>query len=127
MSEFAPSRPNGVELSSPNVDAAKGLRGRRFDADQLRISRFSLKSTRNLECVSVIIQSEDHLLAFATACIAEAGWRITRQRKLTEELEARGRSTENAERTLALMVTLLAAMRETQAPMRGLTSQGSIH
>ena len=66
----------------------------------------------------MITHWEDHQLVLATACIADARWRIARQRQLTEELEARGHATEGAERTLALMVTLLATMRETQATMR---------
>jgi hypothetical protein len=70
---------------------------------------------------------EAHHLALERSRVADAGSWIVRQKQLLDELEACGRSTEDAEKTLALMVTLLGCMQETEATIRWLLSRSSIH
>ena len=69
---------------------------------------------------------EAHHLALEPSRIGDAGSLIVRQKQLVDELEAGGRATEDAERTLALMVTILGCMQETEATIR-LLSRRSIH
>ena len=61
---------------------------------------------------------EAHHLALEPSRIGDAGSLIVRQKQLVDELEAGGRATEDAERTLALMVTILGCMQETEATLR---------
>jgi hypothetical protein len=73
---------------------------------------------------------ETRQLALAFARIADAGQWIGRQQQLIEELEeleAAGRSTEAAEKILAVMVTILTSMRDTGATIQRLLSRSSIH
>jgi hypothetical protein len=70
---------------------------------------------------------EARQLALVPARIANAGWWIVRHQQLIEELEASGRSTDDAEKTLALIVTVLASMRETEATIGRLLSRNTVH
>jgi hypothetical protein len=50
--------------------------------------------------------------------MADPEWQVARQRRLIGKLEAAGQSTVEAEKTLGLMITVLATMRETQAAIQ---------
>ena len=66
---------------------------------------------------------EAHHLALEPSPIGDAGSLIVRQKQLVDELEACGRPTEDAKKTLALMITLLGCMQETEATIQWLISR----
>ena len=66
---------------------------------------------------------EAHHLALEPSRIGDAGSLIARQKQLVDELEAGGRPTEDAKKTLALMVTILGCMQETKATIQWLMSR----
>jgi uncharacterized coiled-coil protein SlyX len=66
-------------------------------------------------------------LSLVSAHIADAERQIAQQRQLIEELNGAGHSTEEAEKTLALVVTLVTTLKEMQATIRRQLARCSIH
>ena len=67
---------------------------------------------------SMGMNREAHHLGLEPSRIGDAESLIVRQKRLVDELEAGGRPTADAERTLALMVTILGCVQETEATLR---------